>query len=405
MGFPPGVVAGLLDAFGVDAGSVVLDPFCGTGTTLLEARWRGAFALGLDANPAAVLVSRAKNAFCVEDGTLRSALEEVLRRSRADPGGFRADYRYAALVRMGLVSRGWLGRKAAQSLVAVARAIDSCGFGIDVRRLLMLALFRAAVDDVANIRFGPEVYIRRRMPVPPVARCFRARVESIALDLEMIGKRVSPTGDVVVRLGDARNSSVLKRFVDRFACSSGVDLVLTSPPYPNEHDYTRLTRIELVLGGFVRSPADLRRIKNSMMRSNTKNVFSGDDEGVNAAESRYVRGRIVKLERIASRRTDGFGRLYARVVEEYFGGLARTIQGLKCVVRRNGFLVLILGDQVTYGGVRVNCPRGAVELAAAVAPELRVIDIIPVRSRRNRRGARIAERAVVFQRVGSGCVR
>lgn len=41
-------------------GSLVLDPFCGSGTTILEARLLGHCAIGIDINPLAVLISKVK---------------------------------------------------------------------------------------------------------------------------------------------------------------------------------------------------------------------------------------------------------------------------------------------------------------------------------------------------------
>jgi hypothetical protein len=37
-----------------------------------------------------------------------------------------------------------------------------------------------------------------------------------------------------------------------------IDVVITSPPYPNEKDYTRTTRLESGLLGFIRNEKELR---------------------------------------------------------------------------------------------------------------------------------------------------
>jgi hypothetical protein len=56
--FPPHVPRSLLA--GLEHGSVVLDPFCGSGTTLLEASVCGFESVGIDLNPLAISISRAK---------------------------------------------------------------------------------------------------------------------------------------------------------------------------------------------------------------------------------------------------------------------------------------------------------------------------------------------------------
>ena len=57
-----------------------------------------------------------------------------------------------------------------------------------------------------------------------------------------------------------------------------MDAVITSPPYPNEKDYTRTTRLESVLLGFLTDRASLRRMKEGLLRSNTRNVYKDDDD-------------------------------------------------------------------------------------------------------------------------------
>ena len=54
----------LLTALPMQRGTAVLDPFCGSGTTLVECQRRGIPAIGIDLNPIACLISRVKTAPC-----------------------------------------------------------------------------------------------------------------------------------------------------------------------------------------------------------------------------------------------------------------------------------------------------------------------------------------------------
>jgi adenine-specific DNA methylase len=51
LGYPPHFVRYCISKFGITKGNLVLDPFCGTGTTNVECKRLGIDSLGLEANP------------------------------------------------------------------------------------------------------------------------------------------------------------------------------------------------------------------------------------------------------------------------------------------------------------------------------------------------------------------
>jgi DNA modification methylase len=126
--------------------------------------------------------------------------------------------------------------------------------------------------------------------------------------------------------------------------------VITSPPYPNEKDYTRATRVESVLLGLIRSKKDLRSVKESLLRSNTRNVF------VNDSDAQYVQDvpSVLKVcSEIESRRielgkTSGFERLYHKVVAHYFGGMRRHFRSLLPKLRKGAKCAYVVGDQLSF---------------------------------------------------------
>jgi DNA modification methylase len=58
LSYPPHLVSDYLQRFGLSEGSCVLDPFCGTGTTLVECKRHGINSVGLEANPMPWFASR-----------------------------------------------------------------------------------------------------------------------------------------------------------------------------------------------------------------------------------------------------------------------------------------------------------------------------------------------------------
>ena len=58
--FNPQVARAILNVLGIPVGARVIDPFCGSGTSLLECAHLGMRAIGADINPLAVFISNAK---------------------------------------------------------------------------------------------------------------------------------------------------------------------------------------------------------------------------------------------------------------------------------------------------------------------------------------------------------
>lgn len=104
LSFPPHLVREYLNRFGVHQRQVVLDPFCGTGTTLVECKKLGIKSVGIEANPMACFASKVKLDWQVGAGSLldhaQLIAEETLARLQSEgiedepaPPLFRAPHR------------------------------------------------------------------------------------------------------------------------------------------------------------------------------------------------------------------------------------------------------------------------------------------------------------------------
>jgi DNA modification methylase len=160
-----------------------------------------------------------------------------------------------------------------------------------------------------------------------------------------------------------------------------VDAVITSPPYPNEKDYTRATRLESVLLGFIRDKAELRLLKQGLVRSNTRNVYAIDDDDrwiANHVEIHRI-GAEIEARRLVLGKTSGFERQYARVTQLYFGGMARHLAELRSVLRPGAQLAYVVGDQASFFQVLIRTGHLLAEIAQSLGYQ--VVDIELFRTR------------------------
>jgi hypothetical protein len=77
LSFPPHLVRYYLEDFGLTPNQTILDPFCGTGTTLIEAKLLGFQSIGVEANPFAHFASEAKTNWNINAQELRRAAREI----------------------------------------------------------------------------------------------------------------------------------------------------------------------------------------------------------------------------------------------------------------------------------------------------------------------------------------
>ena len=255
-----------------------------------------------------------------------------------------------------------------KTLVLLER-IDAADYG---QPLLRLALAKALVGSIGNLHFGPEVGVGKPKNDAAVVSAWLSIVMQMAHDLRILAEKAGTTS--LVHNADSRE---LKRLLK----PRSIDAVITSPPYPNEKDYTRTTRLETVVLGFIQDKVSLRALKRTMLRSNTRGVYKEDtDDRWVASHSEIQRvANAIEARRIELGKTSGFERLYARVTKLYFGGMARHLADLRPFLRPGARLAYVVGDQASY--LRVMIRTG--QILATIAEELgyRVLDLDLFRTR------------------------
>jgi DNA modification methylase len=162
---------------------------------------------------------------------------------------------------------------------------------------------------------------------------------------------------------------------------NSIDAVICSPPYPNEKDYTRTTRLETVLLGLIQNKRELQTIKRDLMRSNTRNVYKGDDDDKWVSDHMEIQriADAIEARRIELNKTSGFERLYAKVTRLYFGGLARHLAELRCVLRPGAKLAYVVGDQASYLQVMIRTGQLLADIAQTMGYKLGSIDLFRTR--------------------------
>lgn len=339
LSFPPHLVQQYLETFCVDQTSFVLDPFCGTGTTNVECKKHGVSSWGIEANPLTHFVSKTKCAWANDTFNFLNTAKQIALAAARTINSL-SKPRTLSEEQTSLILKNSICEQPLSSTLVLRDAIRAANSPFEDYYLLALA--KHIVYSYSNLKFGPEVGIsRKKKESVDVVEIWLSEIERMETDLEYWKHHSSTFADI--SLGDAR--SIPKRdYIGK------VDCVITSPPYPNEKDYSRTTRLESVILGFINTKDDLRNIKKGFIRSNSKNVYRSDND------AQYISniGSINKLSneieerRLELGKTSGFEKLYASVVKQYFGGMARHLSELKPYLRNGASLAYVVGDQASY---------------------------------------------------------
>lgn len=394
LSFPPHLVRQYVDRFGLREGACVLDPFCGTGTTLVECKKLGIPSVGIEANPVAhfaaeVKVDWSSDPLCLlrhAEAVAQAALSQLERHGihdepDAEEIGLFSGVRRAGQERKHLLSlppdkmKLLLGHSISplplHKTLVLIECMDQFADS-PYSRYERLALAKALVYSISNLHFGPEVGVEKPKKDSLVVGEWMKEVAAIAAHVELLrGKAETPA---VVHHWDSRKIAEVVE-------PASVDAVITSPPYPNEKDYTRTTRLESVLLGFIKSKDDLRALKKGLVRSNTRSVYKEDTDDQWVAENRRVQqiAEDIESRRVAMGKTSGFERMYHRVAKLYFGGMARHLADMRTVLRPGACLAYVVGDQASYLRVMIRTGQLLGEIAQGLGYELVGIDLFRTR--------------------------
>jgi len=215
----------------------VLDPFCGTGTTIVECKKLGIEAFGVERNPVAFFASHVKTDWSVDPDALvedslaiaertyailaRQGLASELNLLRDDDARSRPDLLVLPDEKQKLLLKNSISPIPLHKTLLLQHIDDANSPTAEHQRV---ALMKALVSGISNLQFGPEVGVGPPKSDAPVVSIWMDRVREMADDLGTVRNRRSSNSHL--HSADSRNISEAIR--DR-----QIDAVITSPPYPN----------------------------------------------------------------------------------------------------------------------------------------------------------------------------
>lgn len=316
----------------------VFDPFAGSGTTLIAAEQCGVESLGIDPHPFVTRVAKAKLAY-------RSSPSEYLQRAQKVLST--AKHRLPSIQSYAPLIRKCYTDKALEQLDCLRREIENTDDDSECARLVWLTLV-SVLRPTSHVGTANWQYLmpdRRKARVQEPFDAFENMMRMIYEDMDLANGLTGPRS--TYNLDDARLCETVP--ADTF------NLVITSPPYPNNYDYADATRLELTFFGEIKGWGDLQAyIRQHLLRSCTQHVpeRAVDLAGVLAKpELDPIRDELQTVCRELGkvRLTRGGKKTYHNMIGCYFLDLAQVWIALRRVCSSPSKVCFVIGDSAPYG--------------------------------------------------------
>lgn len=316
----------------------VLDPFAGSGTTLLAAERQGVASFGVEAHTFVSRVAAAK----IEHRSDAAAFVDFATQTLDVARGLRGDVdEYPELIRK------CFEPESLRSLDALRKAWRRRDDGSPASQLTWLALV-SILRQVSHVGTAPWQYVlpqkRKRAPAEAF-RAFETMVRQMAIDMREAKTWPGPKPALI--RGDARTCEGVP--------DNSVDAVITSPPYPNNYDYADATRLEMCFMGEIVGWSDLHEVVRKHLITSCSQHWSERTLDIEAALARAALGPIrSEISRVCGelgtvRLSKGGKKNYHLMVASYFADIGEVWLALRRVCRPGAQVCFVIGDSAPYG--------------------------------------------------------
>lgn len=341
--FGPDLVKLVLIDFDYDNNSIVLDPFAGACTTLIECQLLDIQSYGFEINPFLYFVGKTSLNWKLSDSKIKEAfvkIENTFNENKLLYSGLNCEEIGIDLPKIHNVYRWWREDVLKDLLLLKSAIIETTEeSGIEYRNFFYLCLAGVLIPDLTNVTLGKLQlhFIDRSKHQLNVFKTFKNHFLKMFDDLLLIqNKDITNKAELFLTDSTELNGIVI---------NDKIDFVITSPPYPNRYSYVWNTRPFLYFFDFFSKPkeaSDLDKITiGGTWGTATSILTKGELKPINDIVHKYVSPvtSTIKAEDL----------LMANYVMKYFNLLIRQIIEMDKILSKKAKIAYVVGNSRIKG--------------------------------------------------------
>jgi DNA modification methylase len=355
--FYPQLAKSLFNLANLKSGNTILDPFCGSGTVLLEAYLNGFNAIGLDINPIALKIATAKTEIIKLDTYLvDKLLSNYISRveSLLPEINYEDCFDKSALIEL----ESWFPTKVLEKLASITKELNEFS-NLQMKGFLEVCL-SSIVRDISQ-QDPEDLRIRRRKePISdaPVFELYLKKLKEQRIRLRHLSERSNKATSFIGSTKILRCDSRSFPSIELKNISKGsIDCVVTSPPYATALPYIDTDRLSILLL-FSMLSKDRKTIEDKLVgareiqkveRQNLEmRIVNNDFETIGSNTATQIIKEVYDLNLNA---VVGFRKSnVASLLFRYYEDMTTIMKNLDWSVKSGGNLFFVIGDTKTFSG-------------------------------------------------------
>ncbi len=350
--FFPQLVRSLINISGIKQGATVLDPMCGSGTSIVESSLLGFNSFGIDMNPLSVFISETKTSLLsLSPQILAKEYDKLndLKDSHSE-----SNFWFSKLSESDKTYlNNWFDKNFLAQLDWLISQIESVKNGIVKNYFLVVLsniLREVSWQKTADLRVRKEI---KEFDTDVIETYFSELERSFkyvySFLLETKGK---PVGSHKIWEGDSKKAHTLIK--------SQVDCIITSPPYATALPYLDTDRLSLsflnLLPRKLHRQKDLEMIGNREISKKQKFEYWSYYESNKKSLSKNIVNLIDRIHHLNENADVGFRRKnLSALLSKYFFDMQLCMHSMKKVLKENAYAFVVVGNNHTIaGGERID---------------------------------------------------